>query len=201
MAPATRTNDRGFTLANAKTIAWKAAEYAKQTAKQNSTINSYVQNYAGKSAKKGDSDEEDAWGDVKAAKNNIAKYDIRQEGDDFEFGDPSAGGNRPPPTTFDFDSMKPKDILYKDGPTYGEAFTGARIHQSKVPPKYNCTSVPGGKPPGSQDRHVMSEREVRERYKKNSETGQQRYDDGYGSSSPRAEAPQQSADFFNDPAP
>lgn len=190
MAPATRQNDRGFTLANAKTIAWKAAEYAKQTAKQNSTINSYVQNYAGKSAKKGDSDEEDAWGDVKAAKNNIAKYDIRQEGDDderertperqprlnlmgddFEFGDPSAGSNRPPPATFDFDSMKPKDILYKDGPTYGEAFTGTRIHQSKVPPKYNCTSVAGGKPPGSQDRHVMSEREVRERYKKNSETG------------------------------
>lgn len=41
--PATsKVNDRGFTLANAKTIAWKAAEYAKQTAKSNATINSYV---------------------------------------------------------------------------------------------------------------------------------------------------------------
>jgi len=116
-------------------------------------------------------------------------------GDDFDFGDPSAGGNRPPPTTFDFDSMKPKDLSYKDGPTYGEAFTGNRIYQSKMPPKYNCASVAGAKPQGAQDRYVMSEREVRERYKKNLDTAQSRYDDGYASSSPRGiedrvEAPQ-----------
>jgi hypothetical protein len=90
-------------------------------------------------------------------------------GDDFDFGEPSAGSNRPPPTTFDFDSMRPKDLGYKE-PTYGEAFTGNRIYQSKVPPKYNCTSVPGARPQGAQDRHVMSEREVRERYRQNAGT-------------------------------